>query len=152
MIPTEQVQQPVREQQQHFVFDRVPVLAGLPRSRVDREHDIAERIACERGEFTLAQCEGEHVGGTGLRAVPGVERRDLAIATEQHRQLRARDAEVGHHDLRRARDVADQARIATSTSTAGRDRDAHGAGARSLAAAAAAISSGVSLNTQCQIG
>src|SRR5579872_1858050 len=79
VIVTEAVQEAVREQPLQLASDRPSALARLPRSGLQRDHDIADRPARARRVTPLFLRKREHVGRLVLAAVLAVERADRAI-------------------------------------------------------------------------
>ena len=88
VVVPEEVEQPVDEEHTELRFQIVAPFPGLPRRRVEADHDVAEH-------HRIAHLEAEHVGGFVLLAPLLVQLADEGIVAEEHAQFGVGPAQHG---------------------------------------------------------
>ena len=74
-------------------FQRYSRLVAFPFGRVDRDHDIAEQIGRDIGEFAFAHRKGDDIGRSRPAQILSVQLSDCGIIDEQYGKLRLRTAQ-----------------------------------------------------------
>src|SRR5512143_2116006 len=96
VVVPQEMEDAVGEEDAHLVGERDVAGSGLAGGGVERDDDVAEHVWMDAGILTLAQGEGEHVGGPILAAPVAVERVDLGVADQGDAELGG-DVEDGEH-------------------------------------------------------
>jgi len=96
VVVSDEVQEPVREEEAHFRIEGALARASLPLRRLERNHDVAEDArSAAHGLFVHG--EREHVGRTVLASVRAVEHANRRVVDEQHAELRVQEPETSEH-------------------------------------------------------
>ena len=81
MIPAEQVQEAVREQECHLLLRRSAVFCALASCGLDADHDVTEHVASELAVPAFSHRKSEHVGWTILLPILSVKILYLIVAS-----------------------------------------------------------------------
>lgn len=98
VVVADQVQDAVREQEPNFLEETALSAQRLARSRVNRDHDVAEPARAFAAGLVVER-KGQHVGRLVLVAVDPVQLLDFSVIREQHAELTAAELERRQHGV-----------------------------------------------------